>query len=107
MPEAGAAPGRARIWIEDLEVDVPADGTLLHAFQSLSVRDVTAAGFCWSSECCSCEVDLEVDGRVETVLSCETRVRSGMRIVGLSPTVKFALRGLRRPAAAAVRDARE
>jgi predicted molibdopterin-dependent oxidoreductase YjgC len=94
--------GRTRIWIEGREHEVPSSGRLLDAFQYLSIRDVMAAGFCWNSECCSCEVDIEVDGTVETVLACETQIRPGMRVVGLSPAVKYALRALRRTAESGV-----
>jgi len=96
MAAEGGEPEPTRIWIDGREFDVPAGATLLEAFQFLSVREVTAAGFCWKAECCSCEVDIDAGGAVDTVLSCETRVRPGMRVVGMSPTVKHSLRALLR-----------
>jgi hypothetical protein len=98
MWEAEPGAGRTRIWIEDREYEVPAKGRLLDAFQYLALREVMGAGFCWNAECCSCEVDIEVEGGVQTVLACETPILPGMRVVGLSPAVKHALRALRRAA---------
>ena len=93
-----AQPGFVMIRIGDAAYEVPGEGTLLHAFQYLRMREVMAAGFCWNGECVTCEVELEAETGYQAFLACQLPITEGMRVVDVSATLRHCLRGLSAPA---------
>ncbi len=70
-----------RVWIDNLEVDVPAGTTVLEAASCAGVVIPTlchAPGMAPSTSCFVCVV--KVEGQEHLVPSCATVVRDGMRI---------------------------
>jgi hypothetical protein len=73
-------------------VVVPSGDTLLRAFQHLRSAEVTSAGFCWVTDCHTCEVLVKLpSGDAEWVLACETPVGAGMVILDASQKLKACL----------------
>jgi predicted molibdopterin-dependent oxidoreductase YjgC len=74
-------------------VVVPSGDTLLQVFQHLRSVEVTSAGFCWVTDCHTCEVLVRLSsGDEEWVLACETPVKAGMEITDASQKLKACLR---------------
>ncbi len=83
-----------RLWVDNLEVDVPEGSTILEAIRSLGI-DVPALchldGFSASSSCMCCVV--RVDGASNFVPSCATVAVEGMRVESETEEVHKARRG--------------
>ena len=69
--------------------EVPENNTLLRCFQFLSMQTVSYGDFCWNGDCANCRVWLEDAGKEKLVLSCNTKVSEGMKIVRMSGEIKI------------------
>ena len=83
------------LYIGDLECWVPQNSSLLRCFQYLRLYPISMGGFCWNADCHTCEVLVRFEnGTEERVLSCQTPIASGMRIVEMTEKLRFCLRDL-------------
>ena len=74
---------------------VPASNLLLRCFQYLCMEDVSCGRFCWNQDCKTCTISYELDsGQQRTVLSCQTMVTDGMKIVRITKELRWALRSI-------------
>jgi hypothetical protein len=87
---------RVAISILGRPFEVPPGDTLLRALQFLEPAGTNEAGFCWVTDCRTCEVLLKFpSGEVEWVLACETPLEAGMDIVDASEKVRACLKAPR------------
>jgi predicted molibdopterin-dependent oxidoreductase YjgC len=68
---------------------VPENNTLLRCFQYLSMNTISFGDFCWNGDCANCQIWLEEDAKEKIVLSCRTKVATGMRIVRMNGEIKI------------------
>ena len=81
--------------IGDIECRVPPNSTLLRCFQYLRLYPISMGGFCWNADCHTCEVLVRFEGGAEErILSCQTLVIPGMRVVEMTEKLRFCLRDL-------------
>lgn len=79
--------------------EVPENNALLRCLQYLAPEQVSYGRFCWNEECQYCRVtfDLGEGTPSRAALACKLSVQDGMRVVSVTPEVKYCLRGLRLP----------
>ena len=82
--------------IGELEHPVPENNSLLRCFQYLRLYPISMGGFCWSSDCRTCEVLVSTGpgSEPQRVLACQTDVAPGMTILEMTDKLKFCLRDL-------------
>ena len=69
--------------------EVPENNFLLRCFQYLSMETISYGDFCWNGDCANCQVWLENTATDKPVLSCQTKVREGMRVVKMSDEIEL------------------
>lgn len=87
------------LYIGEVECLVPENNTLLRCFQYLRLYPISMGGFCWNADCHTCEVVVRDGSEPERkVLSCQTTVVPGMKVLEMTDKLKFCLRDLCRKA---------
>lgn len=76
--------------------EVPENNTLLRCLQYLAPEQVSYGRFCWNEECQYCRVtfDLGEGTPSRAALACKVMVQDGMRLTGITPEIKYCVRGL-------------
>ncbi len=96
-----------RIDILGQSVEVPENNRLLRCFQYLSLRSISYGDFCWNGDCANCQFWYRDDQTCgdeaimddnapaageapdKTALSCRFKVRAGLVITRLHPSVRL------------------
>lgn len=86
-----------RIRIFSRSFEVPENNHLLRCLQFLAPEPISYGRFCWNEECQECRVSFDTgEGtQVRNALACKLIVEDGMRVLGITPELKYYLRDLK------------
>jgi predicted molibdopterin-dependent oxidoreductase YjgC len=86
-----------RISVLGREFEVPENNSLLRCFQYLAPEQVACGKFCWNEDCQYCRVSFDCGGgtSARAALACKLLVEDGMRVVEVTPEIRYCLRTLK------------
>ena len=86
-----------RISVLGRELEVPANNTLLRCFQYLAPEQVACGRFCWNEDCQYCRLTFDIGegSPVRNALACKLMSADGMRLLDVTPEIRYCLRGLK------------
>ena len=86
------------ITVNDRELSVPENNSLLRGLQFLGPEAISLGSFCWNRHChnCAVEYDMGEGTPVRGALACQLRVEQGMRIRNINPELQRPVRSIER-----------
>ena len=97
-----------RVSLLGREFEVPENNSLLRCFQYLAPEAVAGGKFCWNEDCQYCRVSFDC-GRgtpPRTALACKLLVEDGLRVLEVTPEIRYCLRTLKLAADEAAAEVR-
>ena len=75
-------------------VMVPENNKVLRCLQFVKMETITYGDYCWNGECTNCQIWYRTDeGELKSALACRLYVEPGLKITGLSDSLKADLAG--------------